>query len=73
MHKIHVCVCTRKVYALKFLKLKIFFKIWKTNKIKVQSIFNNNNNNNIILIIIRISQIYYIFIHTNVIHCFIVV
>ena len=73
MHEIHVCVCMKKRYASKFLKLKIFFKIWKTNKIKVQSIFNNNNNNNILLVIIRISQIYYIFIHTNVIHSFIVV
>ena len=49
MHKIHVCVCTSQVYVSKFLKLKIFFKIWKTNKIKVQSILNNNNNNNIII------------------------
>ena len=49
MHEIHVCVRMKKRYASKFLKIKIFFKIWKTNKIKVQSILNNNNNNNIII------------------------
>jgi hypothetical protein len=49
MTQSRVCVCTRKVYALKFLKLKIFLKNWKNNKIKVQSILNNNNNNNIII------------------------